>query len=67
MQRILRLPEVMERTGLKRSTIYLHISESAFPKQINLGEHSVGWLESEVNEWIANRIASSRPNIPKPT
>jgi prophage regulatory protein len=64
---VLRLPEVMKRTGLARSSIYLHISENNFPKQINLGVRSVGWLESEINGWIAKRITSSRQHIPKPT
>lgn len=64
---ILRLPEVMKRTGLSRSTIYMRIQEKTFPKQINLSIRSTGWLESEITEWIYKRIASSRPNIPKPT
>lgn len=63
-ERILRLPEVMERTGLGRSSIYLNISENTFPKQIGLGERSVGWLESEVNAWIAKRISASRGQPP---
>jgi prophage regulatory protein len=63
-ERILRLPEVMERTGLGRSSIYLNISENTFPKQISLGERSVGWLESEINAWIAQRITASRQQPP---
>ena len=66
-ERILRLPEVMMRTGLKRSTIYLRISEGTFPKQIHLSLRSSGWLESEVNVWIASRVASSRNLLPHPT
>ena len=64
---ILRLPDVMQRTGLKRSTIYLRIQEGTFPKQIDLGIRCAGWLESEINAWIASRVAASRNHIPKPT
>lgn len=66
-ERILRLPEVMLRTGLSRSSIYARIQENAFPKQINLGGRSSGWLESEISAWIASLVASSRGSIPKPT
>lgn len=59
-ERILRLPEVIKTTGLSRSTIYSHINNKLFPKNINLGARSVGWLESEVNDWILSRIETSR-------
>ena len=57
---ILRLPEVKARTGLSRSTIYLRIAEGKFPPPINLGERSVGWVEAEIDAWIAKRIELSR-------
>ena len=58
--RILRLPLVRERTGLSRSSIYLRISEGRFPRPISLGERAVGWLESEITEWLNRRIEASR-------
>ena len=58
---ILRLPEVKARTGLSRSTIYLKMSEGSFPEPISLGARSVGWIESEIDAWIAQRIEQSRP------
>ena len=58
--RILRLPEVMGRTGLSRSTIYLRISESAFPKPVNLGARAVGWIEAEIQEWLQRQIETIR-------
>ena len=58
--RILRLPSVRERTGLSRSSIYLRISEDRFPRPISLGERAVGWLESEITEWLNRRIEASR-------
>ena len=54
--KILKLPAVIEITGKCRSTVYQEISEGTFPKQINLGPRAVGWLESEIQEWIMSRI-----------
>lgn len=56
--KILRLPAVMEATGLSRSLIYLYIKKGKFPKQVKLGERAAGWLEHEVGEWIASRSQS---------
>jgi prophage regulatory protein len=58
--RILRLPEVMTRTGLSRSTIYLRISQGAFPTPVSLGGRAVGWIEEEIQEWLQLQIDSSR-------
>lgn len=58
---ILRLPAVKARIGLGRSTIYMRISEGQFPAPINLGGRAVGWVESEVEDWLASRIKISRP------
>jgi prophage regulatory protein len=54
---ILRLPKVIQKTGKCRASIYADIRKGLFPKPISLGERSVGWLESEVDEWIDTRIA----------
>ncbi len=51
-QRLLRLPEVMHRVGLKRSAIYQWMSEGRFPKSRSLGPKCAVWVESEVEEWI---------------
>lgn len=55
-ERFLRLSDVKERTGLSRSTIYLSISQGNFPKNISLGTRCVGWLESEIDAWMQERI-----------
>jgi prophage regulatory protein len=55
-KKILKLPVVIEMTGKCRSGIYQDISNGNFPKQINLGPRAVGWLESEVLQWIDARI-----------
>ena len=59
---ILRLPAVKTRTGLSRSTIYLHVSDGSFPRPVSLGARAVGWIESDVEEWISRKISESRNN-----
>jgi prophage regulatory protein len=54
--KILRLPDVTNITGLSRSSIYQKISDGEFPKQINISAKSVGWIESEIQNWIADKI-----------
>lgn len=49
--RIIRLPQVIDRVGLKKTAIYKRIAAGTFPKQIKLGFAS-GWLESEITAWI---------------
>ena len=58
--RFLRLPEVQQRTGLSRSTIYVRLSQGRFPQPVSLGARAVGWIESEIEEWMRERIAESR-------
>jgi prophage regulatory protein len=58
---ILRRREVQARTGLSRSTIYEKIKERSFPLPISLGTKSVGWISSEIDQWIADRVRISRP------
>ena len=57
---ILRLADVISRTGLSRSTIYLRIAKGQFPKQISLGGRAIGFVESEINNWISQQIENSR-------
>ena len=58
--RILRRKQVSEQTGLSRSGIYEKVARGEFPRQIALGPRSVGWLETEVVEWLQSQIAKSR-------
>ena len=54
--RIIRLPEVIKRTGLPRASIYQQMSLGIFPKPIALSIRSRGWIESEVDAWIKERV-----------
>lgn len=55
--RILRLPQVTEKTGYGRSAIWEKANIGEFPKPVRLGPRAVGWVEAEVDDWIAARIA----------
>lgn len=58
MKRILRRPEVESRTGLKCTAIYDGMAAGTFPRSVPITDKAVGWLESEINDWIAARIAA---------
>ena len=64
--RLLRLPEVQSRTGLSRTAIYQRRLAGRFPRAVPLGTRCVGWIESEIDEWVRERIAERRggPNAP---
>ena len=51
--RLLRLPEVMARVGLKRSSIYQRMSEGRFPKSRSLGPKCAVWVEAEIEQWVS--------------
>ncbi len=55
---ILRIPQTSKKTGLSRSTIYSLLSRGEFPKPIKLSIRTVGFLESEVDQWLADRAAN---------
>lgn len=57
---IIRRKEVEARTGLSRSTIYNRVAVGTFPAPVNLGARAVGWVQSEIDEWLAARVAESR-------
>jgi prophage regulatory protein len=57
LQSILRLNDVERVTGLPRSTMYEMIAKGLFPKPIELGERARGWLETEIEDWVKNRVA----------
>lgn len=56
----LRLPDVRKKTGLSRSQIYRLEALGQFPKRIKLSERASAWVESEIEDWLTERIAKSR-------
>lgn len=59
--RILRLPDVLELTGLGRSLVYALMREGDFPKSIKLSARAVGWPEVEILGWIEQKKNEARP------
>lgn len=54
---VLRRKQVEARTGLSKSGIYAAIQQGQFPRPIQISQRSVGWLESDINSWLEQRIA----------
>ena len=64
--RLIRLPEVLSRTGFGRTSIYRKMDEGTFPKSLKLGgpledsgkfdSRAIAWIEDEVDQWIRDRI-----------
>jgi len=63
--KIIRLKEVIDCTGLSRTSVYKFIAEGRFPRSVSLGARSVGWVESEVQDWIAKRVEERDDDTPK--
>jgi prophage regulatory protein len=72
---ILRRKQVEARIGISRSAIYSKFRpnpnrpgdyDPTFPKPIAIGRKSVGWIEAEVDTWLAAQVAKSRPVAAKP-
>ena len=60
-KRVIRLKEVSDKLGLSKATVWLYVrTRDDFPKPIRLGANSVGWLESEIDDFIDARITASR-------
>jgi prophage regulatory protein len=58
--RLLRLPDVIERVGLRRTAIYELIRLGAFPAPIKLGRRCAVWPSDVIGEWVRDRIAEAR-------
>lgn len=60
--RLIRMPEVLSKTGFKKSWIYLLISNNSFPKPIKMGARAIAFVEAEIDEWVEDRINEYRIN-----
>jgi prophage regulatory protein len=58
--RIIRLPAVADKVGLKRSQIYVLERAGKFPRRVPISDRATGWLEHEIDDFIRARIAASR-------
>ena len=57
-QRVIRFPEVNRRAGLSKTTTWRGVRDGWFPKPIELSPGCVGWIEHEVDDYIADRVAA---------
>jgi len=64
-ERLIRLPEVEHRTGLRRSSIYSYIKQGRFPAPIKITPKASAWVESEIQEWVDSRIHEARSKFPE--
>lgn len=53
---LMRLKEVKEYTGLGRSSIYKYMNDGMFPKSVSLGCRATAWIDTEIIEWVQNKI-----------
>ncbi|EAA7633252.1 helix-turn-helix transcriptional regulator [Enterobacter chuandaensis] len=61
--RLIRLPEVLERTGYGKAWIYRLIKDGKFPAPVKIGTRAVAFVESEIDTWILSVIETSRNNV----
>ena len=61
--RFLRLKEVMHITGLGRTSVYNFMAEGKFPKSVSLGDRAVAWIESDIEEWMEQKVANRDNNL----
>lgn len=59
-KQIIRPSDVIKKIGLSRSSLYKHMAAGTFPQSIALGERAIGFLSSDIDDWIDSRIASSK-------
>lgn len=64
--KILRIKEVIGKVSLAQSTIYRMVADGDFPKPIPLAPNRVGWVESEIEDWLAEKAAMRMPPASKP-
>lgn len=62
-QSFIRLSEVQRRTGYSKAWIYRLLKEQRFPQSVKIGSRSIAFVESEVDDWINQRIAESRGEV----
>ena len=60
MEKLLRLKQVLDVTGLGKSAIYDNIARGLFPAPVRIGERAVAWPQSKVQDWIARRPPANR-------
>jgi predicted DNA-binding transcriptional regulator AlpA len=65
--RMLRLSQVIDMTGLGKTKIYELQAQGQFPMRVKITVNRVGWVEEQVQEWLARRVELSNPPPPRQT
>lgn len=60
IDRIARLPEVMQILGLRRSSIFNGVAEGRIPRPVRIGARAVGWRVSELQAHLAGLTVTPR-------
>ncbi|MBC3249395.1 AlpA family transcriptional regulator [Serratia fonticola] len=60
---LIRLPDVQRRTGYSKAWIYRLMSQGKFPTSVKIGSRAIAFVESEIDEWVNQRIAESRKEV----
>jgi len=55
-QKLLRLSDVLDKTGLSRAMLYKLMKEDSFPLNVQISKRSVGWVESEIEGWMEQKL-----------
>jgi prophage regulatory protein len=55
MAQIIRMPQLVEKTGVSRAHVYALMKDGAFPRPIRLGRRAVGWRAADVDSWLESR------------
>ncbi|WP_407059883.1 helix-turn-helix transcriptional regulator [Escherichia coli] len=56
------ISEVLKRTGYSKAWVYALMSRGQFPQSVKIGARAIAFIESEIDDWIDQRIAESRSN-----
>lgn len=59
--KLLRLPAVEDRTGLRKSSVYAGMAAGTFPPCVRLGARAVAWREADIQRWISERTPRGTP------
>lgn len=62
-QSLIRLPDVQRRTGYSKAWIYRLMSQGKFPASVKIGTRAIAFVESEIDDWVNQRIAESRQEV----
>jgi prophage regulatory protein len=62
---LMRIDEVLERTGKRRSTIYRDVRAGRFPPPVKTGLRSIAWRTADITEWILSLAPSPIRGIEK--